>query len=121
MAVEILVPIAFFAATFGMFYLYIMSRNRERMAMIERGTDLGLFQHKESKNANFLRFGFLALGAGLGLVIGMIIAPYIQGARGNNVVISTTLIFGGLFLIIGYFVEIKLNRKNNSNDLLNIK
>ncbi len=38
-AEEILIPIVFFGAIFGIFYLYITARNKERLSMIEKGAD----------------------------------------------------------------------------------
>jgi len=34
---EILIPLSFFAAVFGIAYLYFITRNKERMALIEKG------------------------------------------------------------------------------------
>ena len=41
---DVLVPISFFALVFAMLYVYLTTRNKERMAMIERGTDPGVFK-----------------------------------------------------------------------------
>ena len=36
---EILIPLSLFAAIFGMVYLYYTTRNKERLALIEKGAD----------------------------------------------------------------------------------
>ena len=36
---EFVVPVAMFACVFGILYVYFTTRNRERMAMIEKGAD----------------------------------------------------------------------------------
>ena len=43
MLVEVLIPMSVFATIFGVIYLYLTTRNRERMAMIEQGADPELF------------------------------------------------------------------------------
>jgi len=32
----VIIPIAFFGVIFGIFYLYVSSRNKERLALIEK-------------------------------------------------------------------------------------
>ena len=34
---EVIVPVVIFLVIFGIFYLYYSSRNKERMALIEKG------------------------------------------------------------------------------------
>ena len=36
---EILIPISFFLAVFGVIYLFLSTRNKERLALIEKGAD----------------------------------------------------------------------------------
>ena len=36
-ASEVLVPLIVFSAAFGMFYIWVTARHRQRMAMIEKG------------------------------------------------------------------------------------
>ena len=43
MDVEILIPISLFLMIFGIIYLYYSTRNRERMALIEKGADASIF------------------------------------------------------------------------------
>lgn len=121
MAVEILVPFIFFATTFGLFYVYISARNRERMAMIERGNELNLRPFTKEKPATiFLRFGFMLFGLGIGLMVGMFLSNYIIFGNHNGpflVVFSSTLLFGGLFMIVGYFIESKYIKKNDNNEI----
>ena len=39
MNAEILIPISLFLAIFGIIYLYLSTRNKERLALIEKGVD----------------------------------------------------------------------------------
>ncbi len=40
---EILVPIVLFLVIFGIVYLYYSSRNKERLALIEKGAEASIF------------------------------------------------------------------------------
>lgn len=54
---------------FGIFYLYISSKNKERLALIEKGMDPNL------ANSDFwLQVGIIGGGAALGLITGGIIS-----------------------------------------------
>ena len=66
---ETLVALAFFATTFGIAYLAINARHRQRMAMIEKGMDMGSLRNREVPLRS-LRNGLVMIGAGLGLFLG---------------------------------------------------
>lgn len=72
-AVEILVPLSAFAMVFGIAYLWITARHRERMAMIERGLDASIFGQRPDGKFKFLKWGFLCVGVGAGVVAGSIL------------------------------------------------
>lgn len=107
---ELFVPLFFFATTFGIIYIIISARNRERMALIERGADMNQFYTKTNNKNLFLKFGFLLIGSGLGLIIGMYMTPFFPEWFLEGVVISSTIFFGGIFIILGYFIELKLEK-----------
>jgi hypothetical protein len=72
--------IAFFATVFGIMYVYYTSRNKERMALIEKGADASLFNTgKERLKWSFswgkftLKIGMLFMGIALGIMTGAII------------------------------------------------
>ena len=52
-ATGILVPLGLFAMIFGIVYLGVTSRNRERMALIERGADPALFETKKKAKIDY--------------------------------------------------------------------
>ncbi|MBL0043043.1 MAG: hypothetical protein IPP33_01105 [Flavobacteriales bacterium] len=66
---ETLIPIALFAGIFGCVYIVVTSKHRQRMAMIEKGMDLGNLSPKDLAFRN-LRNGLVLLGVGLGLFLG---------------------------------------------------
>ena len=52
MGAEIFVPISMFAVIFGIVYLYLSTRNKERLALIEKGADATIFMSGKSKNSS---------------------------------------------------------------------
>ena len=75
MADDILIPLGFFTAVVLSLYFYFRARNRERMAMIEKGKDLDLSKMRfESVNRHWpLKLGLFLIGISLGLLIGHIL------------------------------------------------
>jgi hypothetical protein len=55
---------------FGMFYLYINSKSKERMALIEKGMDPNL-----ARSDFWIQVGIIAAGAPLGLILGNSYGP----------------------------------------------
>ena len=45
----ILITLSLFAAIFGIFYLHYTTRNKERMALIEKGGDASMFFSKRKR------------------------------------------------------------------------
>ena len=48
---EVAVLIVIFGTFFGIIYLFFSTRNKERMALIEKGVDASIFMKGQSKNA----------------------------------------------------------------------
>ena len=72
--------IAFFATVFGIYYVHITTRNKERMALIEKGADASLFNTgKEGQKSLFnwnkltLKIGMFFMGIALGIIAGAIL------------------------------------------------
>lgn len=108
--VELFVPIVAiitsFGATFGVFYIAITSRNKERMALIERGADPKMFQ-TEPKPYSVLKYGLFFVGTAIGVFLGNIFAEY-TAIEEATAYISMILLFGGLGLIAYYMISRKL-------------
>jgi hypothetical protein len=114
--IPILVPISMFAMVFGIVYL----RNRERMAMIERGMDPRLNKPKTSGyNTYTLTWGLLLIGAGIGLFLAYLLdvsvfAPLGRSGEDNPAVYFALIaIFGGSGLFLSYRIEKKDAQKEN--------
>jgi hypothetical protein len=121
---EAFIFIVLFLVIFGIFYVYISARNRERMAIIDKGTefDLSIFENKKRFNFQglLIRFGFLSVGVGLGIVVAIILENsmydifhhHVWNGNGDYnytmdnsppLYFAMIFIFGGLGLIAGYF------------------
>lgn len=105
---EVIVPLIVFATIFGVAYLHYTTRNRERLALIEKGADASIFEmDKKSKMYWNLRIGLLLVGFALGLFLGNLVdsANIMQGNVGKP---SLALFFGGLGLLISFLLERKM-------------
>lgn len=106
---DFLIPIAFFAAVYGIFFLFI--RKKERMALLDRGMDPRSF---ENQNTNFstLKYGLLLTGVGLGILLANIIVAV--GAMDDEpAYFSFVALFGGIALIVDYLIEKNIIRKQS--------
>lgn len=111
---DVLIPLIVFAAIFGVFYLFLMTRNRERMALIEKGADASLFNtgKKVTWGSFALVTGMLFLGIGLGVIIAAIIASTTV-IREEVAYPSMIFLFAGAGLVYYFFLARKLNKKQD--------
>jgi len=109
-----LVMLSLFALIFGIFYI----RNRENMALIERGINPRIAQKALPRPFGNLKYGLLVLGAGLGLLAAFLLDVNIT--HPSHTVGDTTYsedypqiyfaliaIGGGLGLVLSYMIERK--------------
>lgn len=107
---EVFIPLAFFAAIFGIIYVYLSTRNKERMSMIEKGVDPSTFTTKRNYANMTLKIGMLAIGVALGILVGSLIDEYttLEDEVGY---FSMIFLFGGLALVINSILEEKRSKK----------
>lgn len=103
----ILIPLIVFSSLFGMVYVFLNTRNKERMSLIEKGADASLFATKKNHRSNLtLKFGMLAVGIGIGILIASILESYT--VLDEEVAYpSMIFLFGGLFLVGNALIEKK--------------
>ena len=107
----ILVPLGFFAMIFGIVYLSVTSRNRERMALIERGADPTLFEtKKKASSGGVLKIGLFLFGIGLGVVAAYFLAS--GGMEEGAAYPSMIFVFGGFALIVSYLWQRKQEKED---------
>lgn len=114
MLTGILVPIASLATILAIIYLIVTAKNRERMAMIEKGVNPQDFLAKPKSRSNtfgIITWGLLLVGVGLGLFFGSILEAYTD-IQEEPAYFGCALLFGGLGLVLAYFITKKVDTKN---------
>lgn len=101
-----LIPISLFAMIFGIAYLIYSTRNRERLALIEKGVDASIFLKGRTKNDSawkifVVNLAFLLIGSGIGIFIALLITTYTT-LRDGAVYPSIIFIMAGIGLLIGF-------------------
>ncbi|NKI33458.1 DUF6249 domain-containing protein [Croceivirga thetidis] len=117
MAEGILIPTGFFLTVFGIVYLFLSTRNKERLALIEKGADANIFV-RSKKNGYvagwkifLLNFAVLLMSVGL--------AIFIASFMVNLFRIEEEIAYpGSIFLMagIGLFVGFTLTKKLEKED-----
>ena len=100
----IISSVTLFAMIFGIRYL----RNKENMALIEKGIDPKLGENRPAPYRS-LKNGLLFLGAGVGLLIAFMLDSYVLPENDKNafVYFAFVAIGGGIGLIYSYRIEKK--------------
>ena len=106
---DFLVSLAAFATIFGIIYILVITRYRERMAMLEKGVDPSTFASKNRFASNTLKFGMLSVGIALGILMANMLykSEVIERAPAY---FAMTFLFGGLSLVLNFIIDRKLKR-----------
>ena len=110
---EVFITLIIFGAIFGTIYVFFTTRNKERLALIEKGADASLFNTGASKNnfiKVFLNIGCLAIGIGIGILVGSFLV--MTGMEGEHAIASMIFIGGGIGLVSGFFLTRKVERED---------
>ena len=111
----IFVPLIVFATVFGIVYVIVSARNRERMALIERGADPKLFESfKRPRPHSIMKWGLLLFGVGLGIVIADIMVTN-HSMSEDAAYPSMICVFGGIALIVAHFFIRKEEKKEKQS------
>jgi hypothetical protein len=109
--VGILVPLGAFAMVFGIIYIIVTSRNRERMALIERGADPALFESiKKTGTGRVMKWGIFLFGIGFGILVAYFLT--LGGMDEDTAYPAMIFIFGGLALIAAYLWQRKQEKED---------
>ena len=106
----LLIPLGFFLAVFAILYVYWTTRTKERLALVEKGMDAGIFKGECSQLA-LVKWGIFLIALGLGVVVGSTLTNVM-----DEVVAYFTgiLVLGGVGLIVAYLVTSALLKKNKA-------
>ncbi|PWB23905.1 DUF6249 domain-containing protein [Flavobacterium sp. HTF] len=106
MGPQVLVPLSLFAMIFGIVYLFYSTRNRERLALIEKGADASIFLKGRTKGSSawkifVVNVAFLLIGSGVGIFLGLLISTY-TSLNADAVFPSIIFIMAGIGLLVGF-------------------
>ncbi|MET7254369.1 DUF6249 domain-containing protein [Dyadobacter jiangsuensis] len=109
----VLVSVAAFLGVFGIVYVFLMTRHRERIALIEKGADASIFTDKNQVYYPTLKFGMLFVGIALGILLGNWLDKTYDFSKGVAY-LAMVFLFGGLSLILNFLIERSLNKSRIS-------
>tara|TARA_R110002124_G_scaffold287089_1_gene470285 strand:- start:61496 stop:61840 length:345 start_codon:yes stop_codon:yes gene_type:complete len=110
---EVLIVGIIFGVIFGIFYLFVSARNRERLALIEKGADASIFYGKDRKvtpmwKVIVINLALLLMGIGVGIFIAAIL-HYNMGVEEEIAFPGTIFLMAGIGLFLGFYFTKKLN------------
>jgi hypothetical protein len=106
MGPDMLIPVSFFLMIFGVFYLMYSTRNRERLALIEKGVDASIFMKGRRESTPMwkvfiLNFALLLIGSGVGIFIALLITTYTE-LNDGAVYPAVIITMAGIGLLVGF-------------------
>ncbi|MDP2688376.1 MAG: hypothetical protein Q8O62_14245 [Aequorivita sp.] len=115
MGVEFIIMPLLIGAFFGIFYLHYSTRNRERMALIEKGADASIFVKGKVHAAPIwkvliLNLALLLMGIGVGIFIASLL-HYNMGVEEEVAYPGTIFLMAGIGLFVGFNLTKDLDKK----------
>lgn len=111
----IIVPIIF-GVIFGIVYLFFSTRNKERMALIEKGVGAELFNKGKRREGTapiwkvfILNVAVLLMGIGVGVFIAIILDQYTS--LGEGIYPATIFTTAGIGLFVGFTLTKNLDKE----------
>ena len=106
MGSEIIIVPVLFLSIFGIFYLFFSTRNKERLALIEKGVDANVFVSKSQSSMfiwkiNILNLACLMIGIGAGILSALFIENIFQ-INDGPIYPGLIFLFAGLGLLAGF-------------------
>jgi hypothetical protein len=116
MGAEFIVMPLLIAAFFGIFYLHYSTRNKERMALIEKGADASIFVKGKMRAAPIwkilvLNLALLLMGVGVGIFIASLL-DYSLGVEEEVAYPGTIFLMAGIALFVGFNMTKNLDKDN---------
>ena len=115
MGSELVIVPLMFGAIFGIFYLYLSTRNKERLALIEKGADASIFMRGKGHTAPIwkvliLNLALLLMGIGLGVFIASLLDSYTT--LDSDAIYPAVIFFmAGVGLFIGFNMTKNLDKE----------
>lgn len=115
MEAGILVPTGFFLMVFGIVYLFLSTRNKERLALIEKGADASIFVpskmngHIASWKIFLINFAVLLMSVGLAIFIGAFLEE-VFGVYDGVAYPGSIFLMAGIGLYVGFNLTKRLEK-----------
>ncbi|CAM2773294.1 DUF6249 domain-containing protein [Flavobacterium frigoris] len=111
----VMILIVIFGAIFGVFYLFFSTRNKERLALIEKGADASIFMSKRQdatpiSKVLILNFALLLMGIGAGILLALILQEGF-GITNEAIYPGTIFLTAGIGLFSGFKMTKELDKK----------
>jgi len=133
---DLFVPLVAIICTFGIpgfvIWKFIEARNRERMAIIEKGMAAeeireffkkGSKEHKTPNPLSNLKWGLLLFFIGIGMVVGSNTSSYVDNGYGRynsyDMLPASILISGGIALFVYYIIAAKKEKETKTVNAAN--
>ena len=116
MGTEVIIVPIIFGIIFGIFYLHYSTRNKERLALIEKGADASIFvKGKREHTAPIwkvltLNLALLLMGVGIGIFIAAIL-HYNLGVDQDVAYPGTIFLMAGIGLFVGFNMTKKIDKE----------
>ena len=104
----IFVPLAFFLALFAILYVYWTTRTKERLALIDKGLDVSVFK-TDCNKLGLVKWGVFLIFAAVGVFTAHLLSQVFNEVAAY---FSMILFFGGVGLIVAYFVTSKMAKNS---------
>lgn len=105
---DCIVSLTTILAIAGILYVFLMTRHRERMALMERGLSPDQFSNKKNIFRATLRYGLLGVGIAIGFLMSNFVNRHFDVPI-NVAFLSMIFFFGGISLIVSFLIDRKLN------------
>jgi len=108
--------ISAFIVIFGIVYLFFSTRNKERMALIDKGADASIFVRGKREHAApvwkilILNLALLLMGIGAGIMIGGILRSNLN-VDWDVAMPGSIFLMAGTGLLVGFFLTKKLDKE----------
>jgi len=116
MGSELLIIPVLFGTVFGIAYIFISSRHKERMALIEKGTDASIFYAAKTSKSRYLpviilNLAVLLASIGLAIFIGALLERNFD-VDSSVAYPGTIFLISGLGMYIGFKKSVALLNKD---------
>jgi Domain of unknown function (DUF6249) len=105
MGSELIIVPTIFGIIFGIFYLHYSTRNKERLALIEKGADASIFNIGKRAGSSWkvivLNIAFLLMGVGLGVFLANLLDTY-TSLDSDAVYPALIFFMAGVGLYVGF-------------------